>query len=99
MNPFLSVQLVALAAAYPNDLPDGLILTGFSLYSKFNSLSFSSFMSTIAAEQDPKRFGKLRRDTSYWATQGPSNDEFSFFYFPYYAPGELTSTIYSYAQL
>ncbi|TFK22243.1 alpha/beta-hydrolase [Coprinopsis marcescibilis] len=84
-----SVQLIGVASNHGN-LFDATVLTGFAPFSGGFLSAFSGFGMTIAAIQEPKRFGSLH--SSYLATANIVADQQLFFRFPNFDPAVLRAS-------
>ncbi|KAF6743946.1 hypothetical protein DFP72DRAFT_858203 [Ephemerocybe angulata] len=82
----LSVTLLSLVGKYGNVL-DAAILTGFTAGGGLGLTAFAAVGWTIAAQQNPKRFGSL--PTSYMTTEGISNSQSFFFRYGNYETAVL----------
>ncbi|KAF5319830.1 hypothetical protein D9611_012839 [Ephemerocybe angulata] len=81
-----SVTLLSLVGKYGNVL-DAAILTGFTAGGGLGLTAFAAVGWTIAAQQNPKRFGSL--PTSYMTTEGISNSQSFFFRYGNYETAVL----------
>ncbi|PPQ75774.1 hypothetical protein CVT26_000891 [Gymnopilus dilepis] len=75
-----SLLLTGIAARYGN-LLNATILTGFTPYTTPLPTAFASFGLTIAAQENPQRFGNL--SNAYLTI---TNEQFAFYYFPHFDP-------------
>lgn len=82
-----SIQTVGLAAQYPKDL-DAVILQGFTLDGSNIPSTIDAFNPTIAAQNEPLRFGLL--PSGYQVVNSAVGDQTAFYRYPNFSPSTFT---------
>lgn len=83
-----SIQTVGLAAQYPKDL-DAIILQGFTLDGSNIDATIDAFNPSIAAQNDPLRFGSL--PSGYQVINSAVGDQTAFYRYPNFTPSTFSS--------
>ncbi|QDS70355.1 hypothetical protein FKW77_008952 [Venturia effusa] len=78
-----SIQTVGLAVSYPKDL-DAIILQGFTMEGSNIPATIAAFHPSIAAQNDPVRFGRL--PNGYQVVNSAIGDQTAFYRYPNFSP-------------